>query len=557
MKAFFCIGFTLFFFGCAGQRLPEGGPVDTIPPEIISIYPQPNTINFAENKVIVEFSEYVDRRSVEDAIFISPAIENVEYDWSGTELEIIFNEQLRQNTTYVITIGTDVIDVRARNRMGKAFTLAFSTGSKIDNGTIAGKVFDEKPEGVMIFSYRLNKLKIDTLNPAITKPDYLTQTGKTGEFFLTNIVPGSYRIYAIRDEYRNLLYDPETDAAGTTDDVILTEKDTLVSNVEFTLAKEDTTSPRISSIETPDNNHVVVKFSESLDSTSIKQSYFQISDTLLQNPLAIKSIFPNSDQYNAFTLVTSSQKENDLYLLQIDSVKDNAGFVINPLARTKQFKGGSHKDTVPPSLIFSTIRDSSTKILPSDKITFTFNDAIQHPVTDTTFGILRRRDSTNVSFYISVNNPSSVTLTSALPYVIGERYQFVLRWNGIKDIFGNVRKDSISKFYFLIDDPENYGSIEGMFVGYEGSSTIIQASNIVDKKQIPAKRKITPDGKFVFHGLPEGRYTIKAFDDRNMNEIQDAGKVFPFQRSEKFTLYPDTVRVRPRWPVDGVIFKAK
>ena len=92
MKQHILIVIVLLLSGCAGQRPPEGGPVDSVPPEIISVYPAPNTVNFSDNKVALEFSEYVDRRSTEEAIFISPSIEAKEFDWSGTEVEISFNE---------------------------------------------------------------------------------------------------------------------------------------------------------------------------------------------------------------------------------------------------------------------------------------------------------------------------------------------------------------------------------------------------------------------------------------------------------------------------------
>ena len=38
--------------GCAGMRAPEGGPADTTPPEIISVSPAPNTVNYADNKIV-------------------------------------------------------------------------------------------------------------------------------------------------------------------------------------------------------------------------------------------------------------------------------------------------------------------------------------------------------------------------------------------------------------------------------------------------------------------------------------------------------------------------
>lgn len=311
-QIFITIFFLLFLFGCAGQRPPEGGPPDSVPPEIISVFPAPNTVNYTDSKIVLEFSEYVDRRSTEGAIFISPTIEEKEFDWSGTELEITFKEQLRSNTTYVITVGTDVIDVRAQNRMAKSFTLAFSTGNTIDKGAVAGKVYDEKSDGVMIFSYRLDTIMPDTLNPAKTKPDYITQTGKSGDFLLTNLAPGKYRMFAIRDEFRNLLYDPETDAAGTSDDVTLTLTDTLASGMKFVIAKEDTTPPRLSSVTATDDRHLIVQFSEPMDTLSLAISDFSVTDTLFQNTLPLKQFFVNNFEYTSFTIVTEKQKSNQL-----------------------------------------------------------------------------------------------------------------------------------------------------------------------------------------------------------------------------------------------------
>ncbi len=558
MKDIFTFAISLFLLiGCAGQRPPEGGPVDATPPEIISVSPSPNTINFTENSIIIEFNEYVDRRSVEDAVFISPDIENIEFDWSGTEVEIIINEQLRKNTTYVITIGTDVVDVQAGNRMAKSFTISFSTGNKIDKGAIAGKVFDEKPEGIMIFSYRLNDIHSDTLNPAKTKPDYLTQTGKSGDFLLTNLAPGTYRLFAIRDEYKNLLYDPETDAAGTTDDVTLTEDDTLKSGIQCIVAKEDTTAPRISSVSASDNRHLSIQFSEPLDSASVKLNSFLISDTLFKNILPIQQFYANNVRYDAYTLVTGKQKGEDLYVVSVNRVKDRSGFIINPTANAKQFTGAVINDTIPPSISFSNVKDSTATIFPDGTIQLGFTDALQQPIPDTVIQLLRRKDSSSVELRISSISPSTITLLPKKDLSIKAQYRLNLKWNGFRDLFGNVWKDSVSRFMFSIDDPENYGSIEGRFYGFGGSSTVVTAENINDKRQPVVKTTTSDSGTFSFRRLPEGRYVLKTFEDINKNLVPDAGTVFPFVRAERFSHYPDTIRVRARWPVEGVLFKGK
>ena len=80
-----------FLISCANQLPPGGGEVDTVPPEIIFSYPENGTTNFKDDYIEFEFSEYVDKRSFKDAIFISPGIdEQLEISWSGTSVEIGF-----------------------------------------------------------------------------------------------------------------------------------------------------------------------------------------------------------------------------------------------------------------------------------------------------------------------------------------------------------------------------------------------------------------------------------------------------------------------------------
>jgi len=109
LVALFC---SLLFLSCAGQMAPTGGPADTTPPTIMETYPTNGTTHFQDNVFRIAFSEYVDKRSVDESIFLSPDLGELELDWSGTDVEIKFTDSLRANTTYVLTLGTDVKDLR-------------------------------------------------------------------------------------------------------------------------------------------------------------------------------------------------------------------------------------------------------------------------------------------------------------------------------------------------------------------------------------------------------------------------------------------------------------
>ena len=556
-KYFSLLCISLMLAGCAGQRLPEGGPVDTTPPEIVSVSPAPSTVNFTGDRIVVEFSEYVERRSVEDAVFISPAVEGKEFEWSGRELEIIFPDSLRANTTYVLSIGTDAVDVNARVRMAKAFITAFSTGPRIDRGAVTGRVYDDAPDGVLIAAYKLSGIRPDTLNPAITKPDYLTQTGTNGAFTLTNLAAGPYRLFAVRDEFKNLLYDAESDAVGTTDDITVTETDTLISGLKFVIAKEDTTPPRISSVTVPDGRHLVVQFSEPVDSATVTGRSFSVTDTLGRSALTVERFFANGPSFTGVTLITSEQVRDSLYLLTATGVRDLSGNVIHPDARTKLFTGSGTKDTVMLTLLKSSLQETGEKVLPGSAIELQFNDAVRQPVPDTAFVLRRLKDSSIVPFTIGYPNLHIITLMPKRPFLIGEKYALLMKGHAVFDLLGNRLKDSITVFPMTGDDPENYGSIEGMFAGFGGKRNIVAARNLSAPKQPERQTLLPANGKFSFPLLPDGRYLLRAFDDRNGNGRLDAGTPFPWKRAEPFSLGQDTIRVRARWPVEGATIRVK
>ncbi|MFC2136086.1 Ig-like domain-containing protein [Bacteroidota bacterium] len=264
--------------------------MDKIPPEIIEVYPEIGTTNFSDDYFEITFSEYVDKRSVKDAIFISPAIEGeLEFDWSGKSLEVSWEVTLRANTTYTVSVGSDVVDHNNRNRMAETFNLIFSTGNEIDKGMISGKVYDEKPAGVMVFAYR----KSDSLfNPSEVKPDFISQVGEKGDYKLIGLADGDYRILAVRDEFRDFLYNVEQDQFGSPfTDVKLTDIDSTFVNLNFFLAIEDTTQPHLQSAVMTDRNHILVEFNENIDSTLLSTDNFSVVDSTTNTEYLPKYFF--------------------------------------------------------------------------------------------------------------------------------------------------------------------------------------------------------------------------------------------------------------------------
>jgi hypothetical protein len=83
------------------------------------------------------------------------------------------------------------------------------------------------------------------------------------------------------------------------------------------------------------------------------------------------------------------------------------------------------------------------------------------------------------------------------------------------------------------------------------------ASQIGEKK--PKQYIVTADatGNFLFPQIAEGHYIFQSFRDRNDDGKYDSGKPFPFIYSERFSSFSDTLKVRARWPLEGVKIEMK
>ncbi|MEO8663849.1 MAG: Ig-like domain-containing protein [Ignavibacteria bacterium] len=236
-KIFFSIIISFILYGCANQLPPSGGDDDRIPPKIIYIYPKPNSVNFHDNKIILRFDEYVDRRSLEESFLISPKPDGeTEFNWSGKEVEIGFSRPLRMDKTYVIVIGNELRDVRGSNTITSPVSFAFSTGDKIDDGSISGKVLSDNFERIKIMAYIKSGKQEDSLNPEINLSDYIKQVSPDGSYKLSNLPDGAFRLFAITDEDRNNLYDKDIDKISILPkDLILTNDSNNIEEVNFLL----------------------------------------------------------------------------------------------------------------------------------------------------------------------------------------------------------------------------------------------------------------------------------------------------------------------------------
>ena len=262
------------------------------------------------------------------ALSITPYLNGiVKYKWSGyDEVVVVLPEQLRENTTYVVSLTKD-LKTRRNAPLLDPIQIVFSTGSIIDTGRIAGTMLPPLNSGaptdlsnISIFAYDITERSLDTLRFNKTRPDFKTQPTSKGAFeFKAMKVGHSYRIFALIDEFRNNVFDPGIDAFGVANkDVTLDTPEKTDIHIRMA-PKSDSLKPDLQDAEITDAYHIRARFSEPMDSASIKPEVFLVKDTTGLNIPVLAAYRENIDRKPgvATLLVSKALQADRLYLLDV------------------------------------------------------------------------------------------------------------------------------------------------------------------------------------------------------------------------------------------------
>jgi uncharacterized protein (DUF2141 family) len=207
---------SMLLSSCAMKVAPTGGPQDRTPAMVTEIEPPSGTRNMTEDRITFSFDDYVDR-SVRNAFVIQPTT-RFSTSYAGNEVDVVFEEPLRPNTTYVVTLGTDYRDVRG-NTPSEAVAMVFSTGPDLDSGRITGTVTAPSTKGLEVFLYASADALPASFDPRTAKPDYRLPIGASGSFQVGGLKDGIYRVIIVRDENKNTTLDANEDFVFAPEDV--------------------------------------------------------------------------------------------------------------------------------------------------------------------------------------------------------------------------------------------------------------------------------------------------------------------------------------------------
>ncbi|MFN3820835.1 MAG: Ig-like domain-containing domain [bacterium] len=516
--------------------------MDTTPPEVLLVEPADGSLWVdPHTEIKVTFSEPINLSTVSEALFITPSFrQSVKLGLRGRNLIIQPPSPFPPQTTVVVTLGTSLRDLRG-NRMKGSFSWAFSTGGEIAQGEIGGRVFSEtNPEGMLVGTWLVDESPRDSL----AFPPYATMVSRDGGFRLAYLPPGRYRLFLWDDKDRNRIYRPGVELLGIPWDDLEVQTGQSSCWMEFIPFKEDTTDQMPLTLHLTDPAHLVVRWArrwKSADDSSVTEKLRVIWD---DDTFGVKGriIDPNDSSRIIFILPTPSRE-----VMVGETLKITLG-EWSHFARVV-----SPQDTSPPQILWTYPRDGEREVSPDLQGMIIFDDFLGEEPPPS-FLTLTVSDSLNWEVDWDWDGGARIIWKprSSLPPL--KRVVWELKREENYDLFGN-RGDSTIHIGISPFDPSDRGSISGQVESDRRLGEQVRVSLVPVGRARSQRLPMTftsPDGYFHLAGVPEGRYRLWVFLDRNGDGQYTLGSRNPFVPSEPFTVGKDTLEVKKRWEIADV-----
>ncbi|MEL6772070.1 MAG: Ig-like domain-containing protein [Bacteroidota bacterium] len=528
----------LLLAGCATPVAPSGGPPDQTPPRLVASLPEAGALHVETDELRLAFSEDVNAGSVVRALTIVPSFsEPLDIDVNREEVRIRFPAALRDSTTYVVTLGTDLQDLRSV-KLSAPITLAFSTGDQLDEGRITGTLRDPlRGQGVAdvnVFAYALppDFAATDSLpDPREAEPSYQTQTGADGRFAFEYLRPGPFFVAAVQDLNRSRTADPGEAFAVPAEVPVVASDSADVPDLALYLARRDTVGPELRSVRSASNRRFAVRFDESVLLASRATTAWSVTDTTTGSPATVETVYQTPDVPQQVWLVTDTR-----------AARGHRVALVDPAAVTDSTGNGARGDAVfTPSVAPDTVQTRVAALVP----TVAESDTVKALRPDERPGVRFTRAPDSAALALVQITPTDLILADTVADGVTLK---ITDLGGAERVALTVpRADSTRTVTFTVPTADDLGELVGVVArdSLVGDAPIVVELRLADELLQVTRANAT--GGFRFEGLPEGEYQLRLIADRDTSGTWTGGTLAPYAPPEALLLVPTPERVRPRW----------
>ncbi len=480
----------LLIFNCAYESMPQGGPEDVTGPIKLNESPlNKNSIN-AYDKVIIQFDERINPKSIINSISISPDID-ISKKVKGNKIII---EPLAHwpKEPIEIILSRDISDFQLNN-MDEGIQIIYNIEDD-QNCSIKGKLINglEKTHNIYLYKWPVDNFQnpIKKINSDVR--DY---------FIFDYLKPGKYIIIAsdgnldiYNNRYGMTTYEYiDLNKINCSEDILIYMDDPLEKM-------------KISRVETVNSKLLNIYYNNNL----VEPYLLDVENYI------VDSLYINIEKYNR---LEKYDIEPYLYLRK------------------------NKIDTIPPFISFIDELDSTTIINfsePINKDSLFILGLAADDLDDENWFNLTYENLNSMSIQISKINLKRLKFIGA----------FIQDFSQNK-MLDSIQVHTFSDESILKENSDAFGMLKGKILNSSEENTIVEARNILLNLSYT---EVVKDSSFIFKDLIPGSYVFRIYEQKNeiYPRIYFSGTLEPYKSAAKFSIYKDTVEVRKFWDVEGL-----
>lgn len=535
----FC-GALLGIAACATPRQPPGGPPDQTPPVLAETVPASGAVEVDAETLRLTFSEYVDQASFGRALSITPEPDGrVEVRWRGRTAVVRFPEPLRDSTTYIVTLDTNLRDARGVS-LTQPITLAFSTGPQIDRGRLDGRVVGAERgaavAGIDVYAYAAPDSSAPV--PLPDRPAYRTQTDDQGRFTLDYLRQRPYYVIAVADANRNRRPDAAEAFAVPPRPALVPDTTRTEALPAWVVTRLDTVPPAVQRVRPRSSRRLEVRFTEAVRLLARDPAAWVLEDSSAARAVPVGAVYTLADSPNAVYLRTDSMAAGPHRLRVPPTVADSAGNTAG--TQPVDFSVSAVADTVRlrfEGFVPAADTTGPVPLRPEEAPALRFNQ----PLDSVQFhALVALRDTAGEALPYRTHTDDGTTyrLFPDPPLAPGGRVHVA--------VTPPARPDTLIAQTFRRSPQSELGDLGGNVTAPDSIAVVVE---LYRAERATPLATAAPDatGAFLFRDLPEGTYRLRAFLDRDGDGAWDGGRLAPYRPAEPLTWSTETPAWRARW----------
>jgi len=190
------------------------------------------------------------------------------------------------------------------------------------------------------------------------------------------------------------------------------------------------------------------------------------------------------------------------------------------------------------------LKIEENKIIP---IYLSFSSLIDTANSNSNFSIFQ--DSVLVEYDAEWINPLSAKIFPKDNWIPDKDYFINIPQESIVPLYRKIFKDSVYTISLKSSSYQKYGSLI-INPGIDHSNDLKVELKMLGNEGVFLKNNLNSDKLFRLENILEGQYLLMFFQDNNKDNQISSGVISPYQPSEWFYYYPDTLYIRSNWELE-------